>query len=218
MTHLRRMALCCLSVVAIAATSASAASAALPEFVGPIQPFSSTAKKSTLETVGKVKVICTAGTNAGELTGPKTLTVTIRLTGCSSKTIPCNSPNGVAGEIVTAVLTGVLGYISAPLKEAGLDLFSPTGAPITTFGCGPALGFVVTGSVIGKITPVNKLVKPPNKFMLKFTEAKGIQKPMHFEAGPVDILETSINGGPIQPSGLSSTDMLLFAAPLEVKA
>ena len=77
---------------------------------------------------------------------------------------------------------------------------------------------MVTGSVIEKITPVNKLVKPPAGFNLKFTQAKGKQKPPKFELGPVDVLETSINGGPIEESGLMSTDLLTFAAPLEIKA
>jgi hypothetical protein len=220
MTYLTRVALCLLSLLAIGALGASAASAALPEFAGgPIpQPFSSTASKTTLETVGGVKLTCTSGTDSGKVTGPKTLEVSINLTGCSIKKIACKSPNGVAGEVQTAVLTGVLGYISKPKKQVGVDLLSPAGAPLTSFFCGAAMRVGVVGSVIGRITPINKLVTPPAKFALHFVQAKGKQNPNKLEGEPVDVLESSINGGPVEESGLSSTDMLSFAAPLEVKA
>jgi hypothetical protein len=65
---------------------------------------------------------------------------------------------------------------------------------------------------------VNKLVKPPAKFTLKFTQAAGKQKPTHFEGGPIDVLTTSFGGGPFSESGLASTDTLAFPVPMMIAA
>lgn len=84
------------------------------------------------------------------------------------------------------------------------------------FVCGP-LKVVVDGSVIGKATPVNKLIKPPGHFTLKFAQSAGKQKPTHFESGPIDVLSTSF-GGPFLESGLASTDTITFLAPMMIAA
>jgi hypothetical protein len=217
MSRLRTVALCLIAMFAIGAVSAASASA-LPEFTGPFpKPFSSTSKTSILETVGKTKVKCTADTNAGEVTGPTTGLVRIRFTGCESKTFPCNSPGAAAGEIVTTVLSGILGYVNRETKEVGLDLSNPAGALLAEFQC-VNLRFAVRGSVIGKVTPVNKPVIPPSRFIVKFVQKAGKQSIMKLAGGPVDILETSVNGGPFEPSGLSSTDALLFKEPVVINA
>ncbi len=222
--HLRRVAPCMAALGAIALAvvglAAAPALAALPEFspAAPI-PFTSSSGTSTLETVSKIKVKCKADTDKGEITGPNTVIMVVSFTGCETKgPIMCNSPNGVAGEIVTAVLSGTLGYIVNPeVKEVGLDLSSPTGAVIAEFTCGAALRAIVVGSVIGQITPVNKLLLPPKHFTLKFKQAKGKQSITHLSGGPIDVLMTSF-GGPFEESGLSSSDKVSFAAPLEIKA
>jgi hypothetical protein len=36
---------------------------------------------------------------------------------------------------------------------------------------------------------------------------------MQFQGGPEDILETSFNKGPFEPSGMSSTDLISFPEP-----
>jgi hypothetical protein len=38
---------------------------------------------------------------------------------------------------------------------------------------------------------------------LKAKAAKGIQKPESFAGGPKDILEESVNGAPLEPTGLT---------------
>ncbi len=217
MNYLRRLSLCAVLVAMLGAIGASAASAAPPEFVGPMPlGFESKLTASTLETVGGLKVTCTAGVNSGQVTGSKTLTVEMRFTGCMLNGIPCRS-SSAANEIETSVLTGTLGYINKAKKQVGLDLASP-GAPLMDFTCGEDLQIVVTGSVIGKIKPVDKLIQPPRHFTLKFVQSKGKQKPTKLEAGLVDVLETSVLGGPLEATGLSSTDTLSFAGPLEIKA
>jgi hypothetical protein len=218
MTRISTTGACLLATFAIGAALAASASAALPEFSGPFpKPFTSTSSKSTLETVGKTKVTCTADTNTGEVTGPSGGVVTVRFTGCAVKSFPCNSPGGAAGEIVTHPLTATLGYVSREPKEVGLDLANPAGALIAEFQCVNILASV-KGSVIGLITPINKLLAPPKHFTLKFMQKKGIQKIINFAGGPPDFLETSINGGPFEQSGLTSTDLISFPTPEEIKA
>jgi len=218
MRHLKRVAPC-LAVIGVFGLAATPALAGLPEFSPPGGiPFTSTSGKSTLETVSKIKVTCKADTNHGELTGPKSLIITVTFTGCESKLILCNSPNGLPGEIITPVLSGTIGYLVNPeVKEVGVDLFSPTGAPVAEFLCGAALRAVVSGSVIGKITPVNKLLVPPKHFTLTFKQKKGKQAITHLFAEPMDVLMASF-GGPPEEAGLASTDQLSFVAPVEVKA
>ncbi|HSZ13962.1 MAG TPA: hypothetical protein VK790_07995 [Solirubrobacteraceae bacterium] len=219
MKRFRRLGVCLAIAVAAAAVTASAATAALPEFVGP-QPlaFTSMLKPSTVEVAGGgIKVSCTGGSNAGEVTGPKSLTVKIKLVGCTVNAVPCRS--GVtAGEIETSTLTGTLGYINAAKKQVGLDLSQPAGALFMTFVCGEDLTVDVKGSVIGTIKPVDKVLAPPKRFSVKFAQKKGIQKPTKLEGAAVDILETSVLGGPFEPTGLATTDAIQFAAPLQVAA
>ncbi len=217
MKDLRRLALCLTIAAACGAAGPAAASAAPPEFVsGSPHGFESILKASKLETVGKSVIKCKHGSDSGEVTGPKTVTVKITLTECGIPGALCTSAGAKFGEIVTPPLIGTLGYISAPKKQVGLDLFSPT-APIMAFTCG-ALTVVVEGSVIGRITPVNKLLAPGEHFALKFTQKAGKQKPTSFEGEPIDVLEASINGKPFEESGLTAADEVFFAAPTEIKA
>ena len=219
MLRLRTLGLCGLAVLALSATATATASAALPEFVGPI-PVPCTAKSgvTTLETVKKATIRCTSDTAAGEVTGPKAGSIRITLSGCEFVTIGllCNTAGVPPGEIVTAPLIMALGYISGPKHEAGVDLSTATGGPLIEATCA-GLRVTVTGSVIGKITPVNKVVAPPARFTLRFSQAAGKQKPTHFEGAPIDVLGTSF-GGPFAESGLSSTDSISFPIPYMVAA
>jgi hypothetical protein len=224
MTHLKRVALGLTVAGVLSAAGSSAASAALPEFVpaGPT-PFTSTVGPSTFETSkSKLVVTCASGVNEGHITSANTVLITIKLKGCKHTEVPCNSPNGVAGEIQFVGLTGTLGYIkkATPTKpaEVGLDVSSPAGAPLTAFTCGAAVSVVVHGSMIGRVTPINKVVVPPKKFTVKWAQTKGHQKVTHFEAMPLDFPEASVNGGPIEAAGLTANDLLAFAAPEEIKA
>jgi len=215
--HLRRLSLTLIATAALGAVGATAASAALPEFVGPSPlPFKSTLKASTLETVGGLKITCTGGSNTGELTGPKSLTVRITFTGCILNGLPCTS-GAAAGAIETSTLNGTLGYIKKATKVVGIDLALP-GAPLMAFDCGEDLRIAVFGSVIGRITPVDVNVAPPKHFTLAFAQKAGKQHLTHLEGGPKDVLETSVLGGPFEESGLAATDALSFAAPLLINA
>ena len=209
----------CVAALIVAGLSTASAQAALPEFVpGAGVPYTATSGMSMLETASKAKVKCAADTATGVTTGPKTLTAEITFTGCVTGTAPCTSPGAAAGEIVTTTLSGLLGYTVNPeVKEVGIDLSSPTGAPIAEYVCGPALLGVVTGSVIGQLTPVNTLLVPPKHFTLKFKQKKGMQEITHLFGEPVDVLGTTF-AGPTILTGLKSTEKIKFAAAGEVKA
>jgi hypothetical protein len=220
MTRLTTGALCLITTLAISAAVAASASA-LPEFTGPFpKPFTSTSKTTILETGGKTKVKCAADTNKGEITGPNAGFVIIKFTGCELKALRCTSQGAAPGEIVTFPLTTTLGYIKKEPKEVGLDLSNPAGAVVAEFLCVNAtVRIVVRGSVIGRITPVNKVVSPGGHFTVKFTQKAGTQQPISFEGMPPDFLETSVKGGPFEPSGLASVDLLSFGAvPVAIKA
>jgi hypothetical protein len=217
---MNRIRIICLALVAVFAMSAIATASAsalpLPEFEGPFpNKFTSTSLVSTLETVGKNKVTCTADTNKGELTGPKTDLVTVTFTGCETSGIKCNSAGGAAGEIKTNQLASLLGYINAATKETGVDL-SPAvaGANVAEFECA-GIKIVVRGSVIGVITPLNKKTKA---YTVKFVQKAGKQKVTKLEGGPKDVLETSINGGAFVESGESTTDKLTLEKATTLKA
>ena len=209
---------CAVAAVACCALAAGPASAALPEFIpGAGVHFVAKSGKTILETVSKNKLTCHADNGEGEIVAPKTLTVKLVLTGCQNKKVPCNTVGRGAGEVVLSA-DGTLGYVVNPeVKEVGLDLATPTGAPLMEFVCGPALRGFVSGSVIGKITPVNTFVKPPKHFTLLFKQAGGHEAITHLFGEPVDVPFTSF-GGPSEESGLASKDMLGFAAPVDIAA
>ena len=142
----------------------------------------------------------------------------ITFSGCEFVTLGlvCNSVGVPPGEIVTAPLVVTLGYINGPKKEAGIDLSTATGGPLMEFVCA-GLRVLVDGSVIGKVTPVNKVVTPPAHFSVRFTQTAGKQKPPKFEGEPPDVLSTSF-GGPFAESGLSSPEEVSFPIPWMIAA
>ena len=219
MKRARTIGLCCVALVALSASMTASAAGALPEFTGPF-PTSFTSKSgvTVLETVKKATIKCAADTGSGEVAGPKTGTITITFTGCEFVTLglTCNTVGVPPGTVVTAPLLMTLGYINGPKKEVGVDLSTATGGPLMEFTCA-GLRVTVAGSVIGKITPVNKVVAPPGHFSLRFTQASGKQKPTKFEAEPADVLFTSF-GGPSQESGLSSPEEVKFPVPMAIAA
>jgi hypothetical protein len=217
MQHLRRLAVAVLVSAVLGAVGAGSASAALPEFVPVPSGFESLIKAPKLETVGKTRVVCKKGANFGKGTSPNTLEVHIKLFECKIPGALCTSAGAAPGEIVTPPLTGTLGYITKAPRVVGLDLTSPL-APIMQFSCG-ITPFVVEGSLIGRITPLNKPQPPGMHFTLAWAQKEGIQKFQHFEGEPIDVLSTSIGGGAFEPSGFAGTDEIFFVGPaVEIKA
>jgi len=215
MTCMRILGVCLGALFGVGVMTSSA-SAALPEFGPPAGAFTITSKAATFETVGKVKVKCVADTGKGEITGPKSVSIKIVFTGCTTSAIAgvkCQTPGSAPGEISTFGLIGELGYIELePLKEVGLALSDPAAGIVTEFTCGPTVE-ILTGSVIAKVTPLNK---PSKTITLKFVQKKGLQVPFNLfgEPPPPDIL---MNTHP-EPVGLASGEPMKFAAPIVVIA
>jgi hypothetical protein len=218
MMRFRIVGLCLMTAIGISATVSASASAALPEFSGPF-PKSVTSKSgiAIIETVGGARASCQAGTNTGEITGPKTGTATLKLTGCVVLSFKCTSPGAAEGEIVSNPLSITLGYINKAKLEVGVSLESATGGPFAEFKCGP-VNVTETGSLIGKITPVNKIVKAGKPLKLKFAQRKGKQKPNKFEGGPIDVLMASVDGAPPEEAGVSTKVELTLTEAGEIKA
>jgi hypothetical protein len=190
---------------------------------GPKRKFTGTGGATTLETVGKKKLTCSAVASAGEYTGPKTATLTATFTGCvlSSSKEPCESAGAGAGEIIISPLQGELAFIQ--------DEFIPQVGSITSVGlvlthepslltaeCGAGkLGLSVAGSVIAQITPFGKKV---SAFALKLSQAAGKQVPDHLASGAQHTLLASFGSGPAEAAGLASKVKLVGEEPLSIKA
>ncbi len=207
---------------ALLAIAASSASAALPEFTPPFpKNMSATSGASTLETVGGMKIECAADTAGGAVTAPQSGTISLTFTGCelvlASGKVPCTTPGTPPETIVTPPLPAQLGYMSHTPTKAVVGLQIGSGEVIfAEFDCINKV--TVRGSIIGKITPINKLVKPlPKHFTLAFKQAKGVQKPKQFEGGPPTFFATSF-GGPYEESGLTSKELLGFSEPVMIIA
>jgi len=218
MKRFRMVSLCLAAMIAVPAVVSASASAALPEFSGPFpKPFKVKSGAFIVETVNRVKASCKAGTNAGEMTGPQTGRATLKLTGCEVSGFKCSSAGAAPGEIVSNLLSATLGYINKAKKEVGISLESATGGTVAEFTCG-SVRVTETGSVIGKVTPINKKVKAGKPFTLKFTQTRGKQKPTKFEGGPTDVLMASVNGGKPEEAGVSAKGELTFTEVGEIKA
>jgi hypothetical protein len=170
-----------------------------------------------LQTVGGFKVICKADRNTGEVTGPTTVIMTITFIGCTNGRASCQNA-GALGVIVTTPLVGTLGYVSMVPKVVGLDLSSPPGGPFMSFVCGEDQSVQVFGSLIGKVTPINKTIAPGELLKLTFAQKEGHQQIKMLLGGPLDVPMTSVFGGPLQESGIATSDLLAFAAPIRVIA
>ncbi len=210
------------TAVVTAATLAATATAALalPEWSPPYpKSLSISSGPSTLESVSGEKIECVADAGTGEVTGPMTGSAKIVLSGCervlATGKVPCNTPGVPPEEIVIAAPTR-LGYIvhTPTSTVVGLDIGNDN--LLASFVCGETR-VLLQGSMIGKLTPVNKPVKPGKPFVLKFTQAKGHQKPTGFEAEPPDFPMISF-GGPFEPAGLKSTEKITFAEPVVIVA
>jgi hypothetical protein len=95
-------------------------------------------------------VTCKSAKSRGEITGPKTSTVTVEFKSCASEGKKCTSvsPAGKPGSIVTKPLTSILGLIGpeavGSLVEAGNEGLNKS----AEFNC-EGLEISTTGSVIG---------------------------------------------------------------------
>jgi hypothetical protein len=161
--------------------------------------FSGTGAETTLTTVGRPTIKCVAANIAGEYTGPKTASVTVELQACvNSEGKQCQTlgnPNNKSEIALSA--EGKLGFIRNELIEGkrivvvGMDLQPKTPVtPIAQYECGnPLETYKIEGSVIGKLTPINKMTTVQK--LLYFVRKSGEQLPEKFEGEPKDTLTTT---------------------------
>jgi hypothetical protein len=175
----------------------------------PIQVHFTTAIKAPtvakIQTVAGKLITCKGETSNGEYTGDRTIgNITIKFTGCSLETGSCTSSGAAEGEVVTSVLQGTLGVIKKGTEAAkntvGTDLGPASGEVIASFACA-GTPVTVTGASIGELKRDVMNATPA----IKFTETKGVQKPVRFEGGPEEVLHVKIGEGAAQQAGLFLT-------------
>jgi len=215
------------AVLIFSAVATASASAAKPEFKSPggfPVKFNATSGAGKLVTTAGRIVNARSDHVSGEITGAKTakniVVVFTEATAVESGiTFNC-------GTITTNKLTAEPNYLTNPnsATEVGLDLKPESGTVFAEFKC--TAGFLtetlkVTGSVVGKITPTNKLTK---SYPLVFAQTGGKQKYEGYFVGSTftkDILETSGSGATVfgpECSGIEGTDSITTEKEVELSA
>jgi hypothetical protein len=172
-----------LTLTAIAATTATAA---LPEFsyVKIFTPkFTLKGGKTQFE-AGSEAYKCEASSGEGSVTGAKTATAKLTLTGCSIGVESFQSPGAKKGEVKTGTLPVELVYTSKASHEVGLvfNYEATKKSPLTQFASWEFAGFAgklgVRGPIIAPATPVNTKT---NTYTVTFSGSKGLQTPASYE-------------------------------------
>jgi hypothetical protein len=181
---------------------------------------------ATLETKSGTKVTCTSLAAKAKFTGNKTITVTqTDFSGCESGGIKCNTAGAGTGIIKVKELEGELGVISkgeTGIKDkignvlwpkGGKPETGPTAAEFVEFNCG-GLTVNVRGSVISPVT-ANSMKSIAT---VKFTAAKGVQKPTKFLGGINMYLESSFAKALYEQSGQSATTVQTAEEKVEARS
>jgi hypothetical protein len=222
MNRIKVVATCLAAVFAISGLAAATASAAEPIFerviVVPVKEgekvaFTAASAKTTLETVGKVKIVCTSSTGKGNITGPTGISVSVTFKGCESPAgTKCTSTGALEGEVVTNGFEGKLGNLKSEATP-GVALFPATGhTNDAEFACG-ATTVKMFGGVVGPITPVGTVV---TKLKLTYKETAGVQLFESLFGGPLDNLSMAFNGGSAARTGLLETNTITLSEPLQI--
>jgi hypothetical protein len=152
--------------------------------------------------VPALKLACGGVSANGQYSGPSTVgDLVVTFTECASKGTACSSEAAGEGEIVSSTLGGTLGVtrLEHGKSKPGLALAAfEEGAPLVAFSCGSTTA-VITGSVITEVAGDHpNLVED-----VAFNQSAGVQRPQSFLGGPVDVLESSIDGGAEEQTGLA---------------
>jgi hypothetical protein len=180
-----------------------------------------------LETTGKTKLECSFGKIYtglyDDFAHPPGLDkgvfgVLLFMTGCSSSGVQCTSAGREAGQIQSQWLEGFFGVEKAGKRPTiALDLFPEAGrsAVFAEYKCG-SISRSVRGSVIASVPVVNQMA---SSYTLRYTATKGKQRPGKLVGGPVDVLETSTNGGPYEKTAITATLLVLYEGiPFEINS
>ena len=180
--------------------------------------FSLAAGMSTLETVGKRRIVCKTTSGSGTYNVSKRLALALRLSGCELEAKKCESEAASEGEIATS-LAGGIGWRSKTKELATTKIaveFTSDAASglIAAFHCG-ATTVKIKGAVLAEVAKDKPSLTTP----IKFAAIKGRQKPEGFEGGPRAVLEASFAGGPFEQIGLTVIKSALTnSSPIEFNA
>ncbi|HEX5853524.1 MAG TPA: hypothetical protein VFY36_10575 [Solirubrobacteraceae bacterium] len=140
-----------------------------------------------------------------------------------------------ANEIVTKEVEGEIGYIFPEAnKQVGLDLWPSSrtamektlhefNAMIAKFTCAGFVNDELRGSVIARMTPVNKTVKAGSPFTLNYKKGMGngeqeIGSLKGVEGGVVDVLEMKFFGAGLEKVNQQGEEEITFEEAAEIKA
>lgn len=181
--------------------------------------FTGTSGLSRLIAGGNV-VRCTADTEEGSLSGKDGLSkVLVKFKSCrleSLETVTCKTPGAAEGEVVTASLSGRLGYVEVLGKKVGALLKPETGEEFTKgeISCGVLAKIKIRGSIIGEVTPINTFTSKV-KLIFKVVEGQQEWREIQIEEMPQTAkLESSTNGGVFQLTQEESTEEANFIEEL----
>lgn len=154
-TTIKLSGLLCLLALAMAALGASNAFA-LPETSGK-STFSFTSAEGELTSASGLAIKCKSDKGSGETTSSTELSTTVSFEGCKVGGVAANSLGDKGGVILLANLPGKLCYINASTHHVGVlfKLTEPIHIEVKSLG----VLIVITGSVVGLISPVNTSTK-----------------------------------------------------------
>jgi hypothetical protein len=170
---------------------------------------------AVLESTGGARVTCTGGTTEGAVSGSKTLGgVVLTLTGCTSPSGACSSPDVAEGELRTGALQGTLGIervtvaAGREVEHVAVVLSSGDEEPFLEYACGSEPAVSVSGSVIAPVVS-NRMLRVRT---LKLTQKLGHQKPEALEGGLPQVLLSSLG----EQVGIGLTATLTSEEPVEI--
>jgi hypothetical protein len=202
MRKLTLLGLAMTAIIALSAIASSIASAEEPEFrlssgTFPVHFTGFIQGKSKLGVPGRSleTIECEKGRVEGEITGEKTSTTHIGWEECAIfRIVEARSLGDPANHILITV-TGKLCYINKATKDVGVIL-TPT-APVHIEAENGRTLAIVTGSAIGLISPINRLVL---EFRILLREVNSRQEFLKCEGGTELHLESSKNEGTAEPA------------------
>jgi hypothetical protein len=145
---------------------------------------------------GKGALHSPSNTGGGEFTNGTEGTATSSFIGVEleSTGLKCTTSGQAAGTVKTDVLKETMGWIKKP-TEVGVEFKANVGTELAKFNCGGVAEFVVTGSVLGQVSPLNES-SLTSQLNLRPNAGKTENEPNKWEAdAETHVLKSSVNGG-----------------------
>jgi hypothetical protein len=156
-----------------------------------------------IETTGKHSLICTGASGNGNVTGEKTMTLDLTLTGCADGGEKCTN-TGTEGEVRFDQLTGTLGWLNKSLKKVDAVL---VGSEFTFayYECPKKVVLVGSTGILMSVSVDRDSIKAGTD---KMSESKGKQTPNHLEGEEPRLFEElrrTTEGEVVEEAGMAAT-------------